>query len=41
MGATVTGEKLYAQRGYVSVERLAVPLGDQETLTVIRMVKEE
>jgi GNAT superfamily N-acetyltransferase len=41
MGATVTGEKLYAQRGYVAVERLAVPLGDQETLTVIRMVKEE
>ncbi len=40
LGATVTGEKLYCQRGYVAVERLSVPLGDGEALLVIRMVKE-
>jgi len=41
LGATVTGEKLYGQRGYVAVERLSVPLGEGEALLVIRMVKEE
>jgi len=41
LGATVTGEKLYGQRGYMAVERLAVPLGEGEALLVIRMVKEE
>lgn len=39
MGATVTGEKLYRMRGYVEVERIAVPLGNGEALPIIRMEK--
>ncbi len=40
MGATLTGVKLFQQRGYVALERLEVPLEGDITLPVIHMVKE-
>ena len=40
MGATLTGAKLFQQRGYVALERLEVPLEDGITLPVVHMVKE-
>lgn len=40
MGSTLTGVALYALRGYVEVDRLAVPVGRGETLEVVKMVKE-
>lgn len=40
MGSTLTGVPLYSLRGYVEVERVAVPLGNGETLPVVKMVKE-
>ena len=40
MGATLTGMKLFQQRGYVALERLEVPLEGDITLPVIHMVKE-
>lgn len=39
MGSTLTGVALYRLRGYVEVERIAVPLGNGEVLPVVRMVK--
>ena len=39
MGATLTGAKLFQQRGYVAMERLEVPLEGDITLPVIHMVK--
>ncbi len=39
MGATLTGERLYAVRGYVATDRIEVPLTNGETLPVIRMIK--
>ncbi|HWE87759.1 MAG TPA: GNAT family N-acetyltransferase [Terracidiphilus sp.] len=39
MGSTLTGVPLYRLRGYVEVERIAVPLGNGEVLPVVRMVK--
>ena len=39
MGATLTGAKLFQQRGYVAVERLEVPLEGDITLPIIHMVK--
>jgi GNAT superfamily N-acetyltransferase len=39
MGSTLTGVPLYRLRGYVEVERIAVPLANGEALPVIRMVK--
>jgi GNAT superfamily N-acetyltransferase len=39
MGSTLTGVPLYRLRGYVEVERIAVPLGNGEALPVVRMVK--
>jgi GNAT superfamily N-acetyltransferase len=39
MGATLTGAKLFAKRGYVAVERLNVPLEGEITLPIIHMVK--
>jgi GNAT superfamily N-acetyltransferase len=39
MGATLTGVKLFQQRGYVPVERLEVPLEGDTTLPIIHMVK--
>lgn len=40
MGATLPGEPLYAAVGYRTVEHLAVPLPDNETLPIIRMEKQ-
>jgi GNAT superfamily N-acetyltransferase len=39
MGSTLTGVPLYRLKGYVEVERMAVPLGNGEALPVVRMVK--
>jgi len=39
MGATLTGVKLFQQRGYVALERLEVPLEGDITLPVVHMVK--
>jgi len=39
LGATITGERLYAARGYRVLERLDVPLVNGATLPVIRMGK--
>jgi N-acetylglutamate synthase-like GNAT family acetyltransferase len=39
LGATAAGERLYGMRGYVAVDRLETPLGNGESLTVIRMTK--
>jgi GNAT superfamily N-acetyltransferase len=40
MGSTLTGVPLYSLKGYVEVERIAVPLGNGEALPVVRMVKD-
>jgi GNAT superfamily N-acetyltransferase len=39
MGSTLTGVPLYQLKGYVEVERIAVPLWNGEALPVVRMVK--
>ena len=39
MGSTLTGVPLYQLKGYVEVERIAVPLSNGEALPVVRMVK--
>jgi GNAT superfamily N-acetyltransferase len=39
MGSTLTGVPLYRLRGYVEVERIAVPLANGEALPVVKMVK--
>jgi GNAT superfamily N-acetyltransferase len=39
MGATLTGVLLYQARGYVARENLEVPLGDGESLPIVRMEK--
>lgn len=39
MGATLTGAKLFAKRGYVAVERIDIPLEGEITLPIIHMVK--
>jgi GNAT superfamily N-acetyltransferase len=39
MGATLTGVPLYQVRGYVALENLEVPLGDGESLPIVRMEK--
>lgn len=39
MGSTLTGVPLYRLKGYVEVERIAVPLSNGEALRVVRMVK--
>jgi GNAT superfamily N-acetyltransferase len=39
MGATLTGVKLFGARGYAAMEKIAVSLGNGETLPVIRMEK--
>jgi len=41
MGATLTGAKLFAVKGYVEVRRIAVPLDNGESLPVIHMEKRE
>lgn len=40
MGATLTGVPFYLARGYVSLENLAVPLEDGDSLPIVRMVKD-
>jgi GNAT superfamily N-acetyltransferase len=39
MGSTLTGVQLYRLKGYVEVERIAVPLANGEALPVVRMVR--
>jgi N-acetylglutamate synthase-like GNAT family acetyltransferase len=39
MGATLTGVALYKARGYAEVEQIAVPLGNGESLPIVRMEK--
>jgi len=39
MGATLTGVALYKIRGYREVDRIGVPLGNGESLAVVRMEK--
>ena len=39
MGATLTGAALYKARGYREVEQIGVPLGNGESLPIVRMEK--
>jgi len=39
MGSTLTGVPLYTLKGYVEIERIAVPLKNGEVLPVVKMVK--
>ena len=41
MGSTVTGVPLYRRKGYIELERIAVPLANGEALPVVKMVKDE
>ena len=40
MGATLSGVAFYKAKGYVEVENQAVPLGNGETLSIVKMSKE-
>ena len=40
MGSTLTGLALYWKRGYREMARIAVPVGNGERITVVRMLKE-
>ena len=40
MGSTLTGLALYWTRGYREMARMAVPVGNGERITVVRMLKE-
>jgi GNAT superfamily N-acetyltransferase len=40
MGSTLTGVALYSLKGYVEVDRVAVPVGQGDTIEVVRMVKD-
>ncbi len=40
MGSTLTGVPLYRLKGYVEIERIAVPLPNGEVLPVVRMRKD-
>jgi GNAT superfamily N-acetyltransferase len=39
MGATLSGVAFYKAKGYVEVENHAVPLGNGETLPIVKMMK--
>jgi GNAT superfamily N-acetyltransferase len=39
MGSTLTGVPLYRLKGYVEIERIAVPLHNGEALPVVKMIK--
>ncbi len=39
MGSTLTGVQLYTLKGYVEVERIAVPLGNGDALPIVKMIK--
>jgi GNAT superfamily N-acetyltransferase len=38
--ATLTGLKLFRVHGYIAADEIRIPLGDGETLPVVRMTKE-
>jgi GNAT superfamily N-acetyltransferase len=40
MGSTLTGVALYSLKGYREVARLTVPVGDEDEIEVVRMVKD-
>ena len=40
MGSTLTGVPLYRLKGYIELERIAVPLENGEALPVVKMVKD-
>jgi GNAT superfamily N-acetyltransferase len=40
MGATLSGVAFYRAKGYVAMEREAVPLAEGEALSIVRMTKE-
>ena len=40
MGATLSGVPFYRAKGYAELEDVEVPLGDAESLPIVRMVKE-
>jgi GNAT superfamily N-acetyltransferase len=40
MGATLSGVPFYKAKGYAALENLEVPLGDGESMIVVRMAKE-
>jgi GNAT superfamily N-acetyltransferase len=40
MGATLTGVPFYRAKGYIASEHLEVPLGNGESLPIVRMTKE-
>jgi GNAT superfamily N-acetyltransferase len=39
MGSTLTGIPLYTLKGYIEVERIAVPLWNGDALPIVKMVK--
>jgi GNAT superfamily N-acetyltransferase len=39
MGATISGVEFYKARGYAAVEAIAVPLGDGQSMPIVRMAK--
>jgi GNAT superfamily N-acetyltransferase len=39
MGSTLTGVPLYRLKGYVEIERIAVPLWNGEALPIVKMIK--
>ena len=39
MGSTLTGVPLYKLKGYIEVERIAVPLWNGDALPVVKMIK--
>jgi len=39
MGATLSGVAFYKAKGYAALENLSAPLGNGETLPIVRMVK--
>jgi GNAT superfamily N-acetyltransferase len=41
MGSTLTGVPLYRLKGYVEVERIAVPLWNGDALPVVKMIKHD
>jgi GNAT superfamily N-acetyltransferase len=40
MGATLSGVAFYQAKGYAALEKLEAPLGNGETLAIVRMAKE-
>ena len=40
MGSTLTGVPLYRLKGYIEIERIAVPLANGEALPIVKMTKD-